>query len=125
MSKQSRVSAVLFPVLSVFIGVFVAFLVLEAVVRLFPVYSGLYAVPVNAQQPVLRFVPNSDFTYSRGWNFRGVNTGHINQPRLIARHKATGEKFEYPDDGHWNEAGHFVVAEAVRETRTFREPFGL
>lgn len=73
----------MFPVLSVFIGVFVAFLVLEAVVRLFPVYSGLYAVPVNAQQPVLRFVPNSDFTYSRGWNFRGVNTGHINNYGFI------------------------------------------
>lgn len=83
MSKQSRVRAVLFPVLSVFIGVFVALLVLEAVVRLFPVYSGLYAVPVNAQQPVLRFVPNSVFTYSRGWNFRGVNTGRINNYGFI------------------------------------------
>lgn len=78
MIKQNRVKAVLFPVFSALIGVFLALLVLEAVIRFFPVYSGLYAEPVNAKQPVLRYRPNTEFTYSRGWNFRGVNTGHIN-----------------------------------------------
>lgn len=75
---QSRVKAVLFPVLSALLGIFLSLLILEAVVRFFPVYSGLYAEPINAQQPVLRFAPNGEFTYSRGWNFHGINTGHIN-----------------------------------------------
>lgn len=78
MSKQSRIRAILFPALSAVIGVLLALLILEAVVRLFPVFSGLYVEPVNARQPVLRFLPNREFIYSRDWNFRGVNTGHIN-----------------------------------------------
>ena len=75
--EQSRVRAVLFPVLSVFIGIFLAFSILEVVLRFFPVYTGLYAEPVSARQPVLRFIPNVEFLYSRGWNFRGVNIGHV------------------------------------------------
>lgn len=78
MREQSRVRAVLFPVLSVLIGIFLALSILEVVLRFFPVYSGLYAEPVSARQPVLRFIPNVEFLFSRGWNFRGVNIGHVN-----------------------------------------------
>jgi lysophospholipase L1-like esterase len=79
MNKQSRVKAVLFPVLSALIGIFLTLLILEIVVRFLPVVSGLYVEqPINAQQPVLRFLPNREFTYSRGWNLRGVNTGRTN-----------------------------------------------
>jgi hypothetical protein len=47
------------------------------------------------------------------------------QPRFRERHRLTGERFEYPDDAHWNEAGHAMVAEAVKETRVFRDRFAF
>jgi hypothetical protein len=34
-------------------------------------------------------------------------------PAFFARHGRTGEKFEYPTDGHWNPAGHEVAFEAA------------
>lgn len=34
-------------------------------------------------------------------------------PAFFARHGRTGERFEYPNDGHWNPAGHEVAFEAV------------
>ena len=34
-------------------------------------------------------------------------------PLFFARHRRTGERFEYPRDGHWNPAGHKVAFEAV------------
>jgi hypothetical protein len=34
-------------------------------------------------------------------------------PLFFARHRRTGERFEWPYDGHWNPAGHAVAAEAI------------
>jgi hypothetical protein len=33
---------------------------------------------------------------------------------LLAAYAKDGQRFEHPDDGHWNAAGHAVAAEAVR-----------
>jgi hypothetical protein len=38
-------------------------------------------------------------------------------PPFFLRHGRTGERFEYPRDGHWNPAGHEVAFEAVMASR--------
>jgi hypothetical protein len=35
------------------------------------------------------------------------------QPLFIAAHQATGQRFEFPDDSHWNANGHAVAAQAI------------
>lgn len=47
------------------------------------------------------------------------------QLRFIERHRSAGERFEYSDDGHWNEVGYALAMEAVKEIRIFRDQFGL
>jgi hypothetical protein len=39
-------------------------------------------------------------------------------PVFFLRYRTTSERFEYPNDGHWNAAGHAVVAEALKSSRT-------
>ena len=51
---------------------------LEAMLRFFPVGSGLQTLPVSRDSPVLRFSPNRDFVFSRGWDFKMINHGHVN-----------------------------------------------
>lgn len=41
-------------------------------------------------------------------------------PRFVARNAATGERFEFPDDGHWNANGHGVAEEAVATSGVFK-----
>jgi hypothetical protein len=38
-------------------------------------------------------------------------------PYFFAHHAAHAQRFEYPRDGHWNETGHAVAAEAVLASR--------
>jgi len=38
-------------------------------------------------------------------------------PRFFQHYAAHAQKFEYPNDGHWNEVGHAVAAEAVFESQ--------
>jgi len=39
-------------------------------------------------------------------------------PIFFSRYRATSERFEYPNDGHWNAAGHAVAAEALQSSKT-------
>src|SRR5262249_55135092 len=39
-------------------------------------------------------------------------------PIFFSRYQATPERFEYPNDGHWNAAGHAVAAEALQSSKT-------
>ena len=41
-------------------------------------------------------------------------------PAFFERHRQTGEKFEYPMDGHWNATGHQVAFEAVMASRLIK-----
>src|SRR5262249_38809017 len=41
-------------------------------------------------------------------------------PAFFAGHGKTGERFEYPTDGHWNPAGHAVAYQAVVGSRLLR-----
>jgi len=38
-------------------------------------------------------------------------------PEFLKRHAATGERFEYPNDAHWNPNGHRIAANALKASR--------
>jgi len=42
------------------------------------------------------------------------------QPVFAEQARRDGRHFEFPDDAHWNEHAHEVIAGVVRDTRTFR-----
>jgi hypothetical protein len=65
-------------VIAVLMGCVAAFLAGESVLRFLPVTSGLSYLPVDETSPVIRFHPNREFVYSKGWNFSMVNRGRIN-----------------------------------------------
>jgi hypothetical protein len=50
----------------------------EIVLRFLPVSTGLAPVSVTPADPAFHFTPNREFVFSRGWNFRMLNTGRIN-----------------------------------------------
>mgnify|MGYP001580002075 CR=1 FL=1 len=64
--------------ISVVIGLFVVFAVAEVVLRFLPVQTGLRALSVSDQNPVMRFTPDRAYVFSRGWNFTVVNRGQVN-----------------------------------------------
>jgi hypothetical protein len=68
----------LLAILAIGIGVLAPLLVAEAVLRFLPVRSGLQTLPVNEQDPVMRFAPNRPFTHSKGWDLKLVNHGRTN-----------------------------------------------
>jgi len=44
-------------------------------------------------------------------------------PRFVAQNAATGERFEFADDGHWNANGHGVAEVAVAGSAVFKRFF--
>ena len=81
--RESHAKDRLFAVLAVTGSIVVWLLGAEMVLRFLPVATGLWALPVNASQPVFRFTPNRDFLFSRDWNFSLVNHGHVNNDGFI------------------------------------------
>ena len=73
----------LFACLGIGLSIFLCLLSAEIVLRFLPVATGLWAVPVNAAQPIFRFSPNREFLFSRDWNFSLVNRGRINNDGFI------------------------------------------
>jgi len=69
---------VLFAFVTIFIGFLVPFLIAEIALQFSPVNTGLATLPVNEANPVQRFAPNRNFTFSKGWFFEIVNHGHVN-----------------------------------------------
>jgi hypothetical protein len=53
-------------------------LVLEAALWLFPVSTSTHAMALDDANPVMRYTPNQDYVFSKGWNFEMVNRGRIN-----------------------------------------------
>ena len=54
------------------------FLVMEAVFRLLPVSDSRDVLAVSSQDPVARMRPNTDYLFSKGWNFSIVARKHTN-----------------------------------------------
>jgi len=69
--------------ITVAIGFAAPLLLAELVLQFLPVGTGLHVQTVDAEQPVAKFEPNRDFVYSRGWNLRGVNRGHVNNDGFV------------------------------------------
>jgi hypothetical protein len=69
--------------LSIGIGLLLPLLAAEAVLRLLPVQTGLQTLPVNDRNPIRRFTPHREFTYSKGWDFKLVNRGRTNNYGFI------------------------------------------
>ena len=70
--------SVVFSLIVIFIGTVLPLLMIEIVLRFFPILSSTGAVPINDQNPVIRYTPNQSFTFSKGWQFDIVNAGRIN-----------------------------------------------
>ena len=45
-------------------------------------------------------------------------------PIFYRRHREEGTRFEFEKDLHWNQLGHSVVAESIRETNLYLSLFG-
>lgn len=68
----------LFIVISIGLGFLVPLAAGELVLRFLPVYSGMGKQPVDEDNPIFHFKPNSTFLYSKGWKLERPNRGRIN-----------------------------------------------
>jgi lysophospholipase L1-like esterase len=67
-------------------GVVATLLLLEAAIRALPVISGTYAADPREHWPVHTMIPNSEYTYSTGWNLQNVHRGRINNYGYASPH---------------------------------------
>ena len=72
-----------FGIVAVLLGLCAPVLVLELVLRWLPVHDATRRLPVNAESPVLRYAPNRDLTWSKGWHFQMVNRVRINSEGFV------------------------------------------
>ena len=66
------------------IGVLAPLLVIELVFRLLPVNESLQKLPVNDENPLMRFRPSRQFTFSTGWNLSLVNEVRVNNYGFVS-----------------------------------------
>ena len=45
------------------------------------------------------------------------------QPAFIKKNRLDGSRFEFKNDGHWNELGHLLVAEEIKKSTVFNATF--
>ena len=57
--------------MEVVLGVVAVLVLCELLLRALPVATGLSYQPSSAQNPVVRGAPDSDYTFSIGWNMAG------------------------------------------------------
>jgi hypothetical protein len=79
-----RFKLVSLSVISILLGLLLSLLVLESVLRCLPVSEGFKTLPVNQDNPILRFTPNRISVWSRGWNFSRVNRVRANNYGFIS-----------------------------------------
>lgn len=105
---------------------------------LLPLYSHLNAESIlfviDGMRPDL--YSDTEFKTARGSYFDIMRKDFINeamkngyeiidmQPIFIARHRENGAKFEFETDGHWNAAGHKLVAESIQYSNVYSRTFG-
>lgn len=68
---------------SLFIGTLFALLFLEVVFRVLPTQDSFAAQSVDETNPVLKFAPNREVVYSKGWNFRHKVAKKINNDGFV------------------------------------------
>ena len=57
---------------------------LEVLLRILPAYGGVRRTTVDERQPISRFDPDREFTWSRDWNFSIVNTVRVNNAGFVS-----------------------------------------
>lgn len=83
-------------------------LLLELALQILPTRSYLPYAPVTYEDPVVRYWPNTSYTYSAGWNFDAYNKGRTNTQGYIA---------DYDFDGASNKPLIGVVGDSFIEAR--------
>lgn len=64
-------------------------IVLEVVLWVLPVSSSTGALVLDEKNPVMRYTPNQEYVFSKGWNFAIVNKGRINNYGFVNDHDYT------------------------------------
>ena len=72
-----------FALLAGALGILLAALLLEVVLRFLPVNEGLMVQPVNEENPVMHFAPSRDFVWSKGGTFAIVARKHSNNEGFL------------------------------------------
>ncbi len=67
-----------FPFISITLGLLLALLTMELVLRFLPVNEGARPQVVDQEHPVRSLEPNRTFVWSADWNFAIVNVAHTN-----------------------------------------------
>lgn len=77
-TRPARRKTLLLAVVSTLLGLVFALLAAEGALRLLPVNELLGSLPVNDANPMLRYLPNRDLTWSKFADFSMANRVHVN-----------------------------------------------
>ena len=72
------IKKILYPIIAILLGCFLAVFILELCLRFLPVFTPLNTRAVNKKNPIQRFQPNRNVTYSMNWNFEQVSRKRVN-----------------------------------------------
>ncbi len=72
-------------------GTLLVLVSLEAILRTLPVAGAARSTSVDAENPIARFEPGTEFTWSRDWNFSIVNQVRVNNFGFVS-------DFDYDED---------------------------
>src|SRR5262249_27875434 len=86
------------------LGMLAAAVAMEAVLRFLPVSRGSYGAEPDPHWPAHHLIPNSEYTFSTGWEMRDVRHGRVNNLGYVA-------PFDYRD----GTSGVFVVGDSFIE----------
>lgn len=108
---------------------------IEAFFRDLQSYSGLpknrILLLIDGMRPAIydpRALRDAETSYfaqmRREFVAKGVGEGYTVvdlQPKLIEHFQREAQRFEFPNDGHWNGLGHRIAADAVTQSPAFRD----
>jgi hypothetical protein len=75
---KMKLKKILLPLLSILIGLLFTLILLELIFRVLPTRESLKVLPVNHDNPVIRFAPNRDVIWSSGAGFSIITKKHVN-----------------------------------------------
>ena len=84
MTGPVRRSRWILPVVAVVLALLATLVVLEILFRLLPVHESLHKLAVNDENPIMRFKPDREFTYSTRWDLRLVNDVRVNNYGFVS-----------------------------------------
>src|SRR5690348_16426449 len=88
-------------------GAAAVLVLLELLLRFVPVREGAYAGEPGTTWPAHTLIPNSNYTYSIGWNANNIHHGHINNLGYVS-------PFDYRDGS----SGVVVIGDSFIVTMT-------